>query len=246
MFILKEMQVLKWDGSDLGKLGISSIEKSSKVQGLRYILINVWGIKCYCIIKSATDRFSCVIDELKEVFSITKLGTHTIKIDGIRYLLIRAQTNQEGDPVYEHDLGRVMKAEGGDPKSNDLFRRQVQEILAFRYLMTIKSTNVSSIKVRANENPSSLIKYYPISFKETSCKMDIDKSLLPFSLMDYWFTEEETLEMAIRRIVPRKKEEETYSVLSRYSTKIEKIVKRVDKKHIWIVNGIMERIKLHI
>src|SRR5579872_4194413 len=83
-----------WDGSFLGLYPRTIIVSSTVVAKLTYWHLNLDGREIRVAARAVKDAFPCIVDELKTIFGLQKIGTHLIKVGGRLYLLIRVTEHQ--------------------------------------------------------------------------------------------------------------------------------------------------------
>src|SRR5579885_3199916 len=96
---------LVWDGSYLGQIATTDVtELQVQPQGeirrdpkARYYLININGRSIGpCLMKSQQSSFPCLIDEIKSIFGLPKLGTHQIRVGNIFCIIIQVPVDSNG------------------------------------------------------------------------------------------------------------------------------------------------------
>ena len=182
----------KWDGSFLGAHKINIILQASNIEELNYFHISINGYETYCMYRETKDNLSCIIDELKPIFKIIKLGTHDIIIGRTHYLLVRcAYYNNE--IIYDHKLSDI--SEYLNIKQTNYFYQKVQEVFVFRELLGLSQTFESSVRVRYHN-----CTYYPISFREGNSHLEKENSVVPLTILNKWFKDED-LSIIARRML---------------------------------------------
>ena len=185
-----------------------------------------------CIVRSSKSTLPCVVDELKEVFGLTKLGTHWCRLNGKTYILIKCIMTPEGDIKEEITLN-ILSTNNND--ISQLLKLQVQEIFAFRELLGVTCSYESSIIIRKGK-----CGLYPISFYEPNMAT-IDTKVIPFTVLDKWF-DETLIDNVVKRLCKIQSIDNLAKVLHNLRTEIEKIIERVDRRAITYKSCIIDRI----
>ena len=225
--------MFKWDGSN-----VTNLITQSNIYEAEYRKNKYWVIEHtdengnkqveICIIRSCKSSIPCLIDELKPVFGLQKMGTHWCKQAGKNKILIKCVKTPEGYIKEEITLNQVEVI-------TFLLKLQVQEIFAFRELLGVTCSYGSSIIVRETRN-----NVYPISFYEPNM-LTVDKKIIPFTVLDKWF-EDTSIDIVVKRLCKIHKIENLGTVLHNFRNKIEKIIERVDRNAITYKSCIMNRI----
>lgn len=239
------MTTFQWDGSD-----VTSLIEGTDIYETEYCKKKYWVIHFdnnssnttntsdsdnnqtgnieVCIMRTTKNpNLSCLIDELKPIFGLPKLGTHRCKQGGKDRILIRCpiKNNQIQD---EMTLNMLENPSG-------IMKLQVQEIFAFRELLGVTCSYESSILIRKGTNNT-----YPISFYEPGMKTTNDKTT-PFNVLDKWF-EDTSIDEVVKRLLKIKSIDRMGVVLHDLRTKIENVIERVDRELIIYKTYIMDRI----
>ncbi len=158
-----------WDGTFLGIINDSNINKKYVVENdnREYWDITINSFRIVCMIKRVKDCTSCIIDELKSLFGLEKMGSHYIKYHNNFIILYRCRLTESGkEMVYEYSLHDLHSKNLLPIDSNILTK--IRKIYVFRDLLKIGKTNDSNIIIR--HSPSGAI--YPISYNESALKLE--------------------------------------------------------------------------
>lgn len=207
---------LPWDGSFIGKISSQDMIYINTILGYRFYDIRLENSLLRCMAKQIANALPSIFDEIKQIFAISKIGTHRIKCNGKLYLLIHESR------VFSDKLSKIQDLT--DSNNND-----IRKIFIYREIVGLRSTHRGSIRLYQDE---------VLSFVENSMVLDVHKSVLPKSSVKKWF-KEITVDDELRAIMNNK----TSQILR---WEIEKIVNRIDKNFIWIVGIIIERLLLRI
>lgn len=228
----KRFLKIKWDGSHLGEFKHDIICGTCEINGDRYCKFNINDHIFYAHIKTVTDNISCLVDELKELFGLRKLGTHTVRIHSKLYLLIKANTiksatKNEMSIIEDISINKVAI----NPTDNVLFQREVQKIVVFRELLGISAGGRNIIRIRYDlDGP------YPLSYIENN--IDYDKHKITLQIYRKWFAD-----LSISDILPKivNYGDDLTETIAQYRGEIEKVITRVNKDYIWISSFIVNR-----
>jgi len=182
-----------------------------------------------CIVRTSKSSATCIVDELKPVFGLQKLGTHWCKQASKIRILIRCAKTEDGYIKEEITLNMLEEV-------TPLMKLQVQEIFAFRELLGVSCSYLSSILIREGRNGSC----YPISFYDPSMAIN-DKKIIPFTVLEKWF-EGTSIDEVVKRLLKVHSIERLGEVLYDLRSKIDEVIERVDRRNISYKMAIMNRI----
>lgn len=223
-----------WDGTELTEqlknAEIFEATYNKKIYWKIKVLYNNLLYEETCIVRSSKGSITALIDEIKIVFGLPKLGTHWIKKDNKFKLLIRCPKTQ-GYIKDEQSLKDYLKTN----TSNCLLEMQIREIYAFRELLGVTRTYDSSITMRKGKNG-----IYPLSFYEPNMT-SIDHKVVPSTVLEKWF-EETDLDVAISKLTKIRTIDDITVRLHEIRRDIEKIILRIDKELILFLDHILTRI----
>jgi hypothetical protein len=225
------MATLEWNGSYLGEFSkdaiLSTDGHSNNHDNDKYWTLQL-GAPVTCRVKTTKTSFPNVIDELKSLFGLPKLGTHQIRINHKNYVLIRCPESG----VTEVPLNQFTPELSHYP----LFRRQVQEILIFRDILAVPVTFESSLRVRQQPRRHPV----PISYREPSMSFNPSKPILSAMLQNRWLNDANVNQILTRMV--RIDPEDVSSGISEFRSNVETVISRVDKSLIWCSAFIIERL----
>lgn len=233
-----------WDGSDLGMLHPSSIIGSAmSVSKFRYWSLNIGGHKAICRVRSSRTTFPNIIDELKPVFGLPKVGTHRCTFGAKNYVLCRVNTDPtSGEIVEDTLLSQIVydsKLPNGAPMVTNLFVAQVQELFIFRELLGVTASYEKTVAVRISRSGKHY-RAYPLSFTESKMDPTLRERVIPETVIKRWFGDT-NVDKVVSRVLGINDRESLTSGLASLRTKIEQTVRRVDAQSIWVSVFIIER-----
>lgn len=223
----------KWDGSYLGHFTMDIVHWTIDYADLHYYHLTIDDISIICLAKQIKDKFPAIADEMKAIFGLPKLGTHTIHLGGKLHLLTYCHT-VNGQIYAEPTLSSI------EPPFSIMTIKQVQDIFAFRELLGLNISFESSIRFRSDGQ-----KTYPVSFRETSSVVEKQTIALPGTIINKWFVGT-TLSTVTKRLVGWSADVEDIVLIADLRKKIEAIIERIDKEFIFYSAYIISRIQNRI
>src|SRR5579871_4683932 len=130
---------ITWNGSHLGTHPESVIQSSIMIDSVIVTTLLLDDKTILCSMKNTKDKISCIIDELKEIFHVTKNGTHTIVIGRKHFVITKVFADINNLPIIGPKLSLIEKT----PEMDII----VRYTLAFRYLFTINATYEGNIRM---------------------------------------------------------------------------------------------------
>ncbi len=209
--------VMCWDGSHLG-----DFKEDIVLDKMRYHPYSLYNIHIplymqspqWVLMHESKNKYPCVIDEIKPLFRLHKIGTHSIRIHSKLYIIYNIRAN----------IPLLLKYYIPE-RMDDIFRRRIQDMFVFRMIVGLDCNCESSI-IMINDVPSSLRN-----------KLDIDsddkKLTISTSMYNKWFVDE--ISDSISRFMTKNYREE------RLREDIRKIIKRIDTELMWMDNYIYAR-----
>lgn len=149
---------MQWDGTYIGtvswKGNISLVGVIAGSNGT-YWKLSVSGQEEYALVQQCNDMLPALLDNLKEVFGLHRIGTHICKRNSELYVLYRAVWDEEGvlEDVPLSQLALSLP-------SSCRCANEISRTFLFRWLFGLRSTQ-ASIKIRTENDFS-----YPVSMNE--------------------------------------------------------------------------------
>ncbi len=210
----------------------------SDVAGNKYWLIRFGPQCCYCVVKTY-NKYIGIVDKLKRIFGIQRLGYRTFYLDGKWKMARPAVLDGEGRPI-ANTLLKYLPSDSPLLKSPH-FREQVRRILAFRDLLAISSNFESNIAIVESGGKS-----YAISVNEVSSPVvkGADNQILSRRILDTWFNEK-TVSQTVADMISYNGD--LYSTTCQITNQIEDAITEVNPEEIWYANFIITRLtqRLH-
>lgn len=227
----------KWNGTHLGEINIYNIIDFRVDGSIVYWKIRLYGHETICIVRKCKTNNPCVIDELKSIFGLKKLGTHSVSYLGDTYILIRARCTMDGASIVgEHTLKDLYNTV---IMTNSYLRRTIREIFVFRDLLCLSKTNESSILLRRTGFATPGIvdmmenEIYPVSFIENNININklsnvSSPSVLSQQTLDKWFIDETPSEILVKMCSSVSvTKNNILTIVNKFRTNIEMIVDRI-------------------
>lgn len=186
-----------------------------------------------CMIRTSKTNIPCLIDEIKTIFNLPKIGTHWCKQGGKVRILIKCPKTPEGYIKEEISLSEIKNP-------TNLLKLQVQETFAYRELLGVTCSYNSNINIREGKNGP-----YPVSFYEPNMLVT-DNKIIPFTVLEKWF-DETSIDQVVKRLCQIDNINDLPTLLHTLRGKLDIIIDRVDKRNIsfkfCIINRITERLQ---
>lgn len=226
-----------WDGSEVTDL----IKKAIIEEGVyeksiywRLTFINEGNKSEVCMLRRIYNVIPCLIDEIKPIFNLEKIGTHWIRHDNKKFLLLRVKLDKE---EIIHDL--TLNLLPFDEKYENL-NYEIRKIFAFRDMLGMSRNTEKSIILRK----INFVNYnyiLPISFYDANMEPSTAKTRISQIILEKWFNDISVDEI-IKKMLKVKYLDEITEVLYTLRKKLENVVQRCDSNHIIFVDEIIAKI----
>lgn len=221
---------LTWDGSDLGDIThffICIKEAAFNTVGAKLKLKTRKG-KIECLAWKYGDDIPLIIDELKPIFGLNKIGRHKCIIKKTRLLIARIKHVDENifDNSKNQRKGNIDK---------------IREHIVFRHLFGVLTTT-DFLWYRASRGV--------MSFKEVSISFDKNSSHISDSNVNKWFEGERasilvTVRNLFSRIAIHKNKSPTSTILFA-RLQVDKVIRRINSNMVGIGSGFMTRSQMYL
>jgi hypothetical protein len=222
---------LKWDGSDLGDITdyFVSLEEPDQEKIGSKLVLNINGKEITCLSWKYKDNTPILVDELKPIFGIPKIGRHKCIINNIEMLI--AQRKYKNENIFIKDIHLYSL-------------NQMEEIITLRFILGV---------IYRGDNfwfrpLCGIMLYY-----DNIIDFDRSTSLISKSTLKKHFdSNPENIKLAMIRLLKKSIvankidiDNEFYyiRILQLLRMEIEKVIKRVDPDFIWINTLIISRIQ---
>lgn len=206
---------MKWDGSHLETFKLKNITlQKETIKGINYRKLKIYGEKFWCVFQCVENRLFCIIDEIKPLFNLNKLGTHSLNIGNRLYILYRTKGYPETRLKDHRKYREIINGEYEE------LQIEIQKIYLFRYI-TQCNINCNSIIIR---------KYKAYSFICYNEEEDFFNNLFENTIED--------IDIIIEKLLPGG---ERY-IDTIFSEKLEKKINKLDKTMIIYKSIYIDRI----
>ena len=239
--IIREMSTMKkrenpfkWDGTCLGEYNVVEKLQTFYYNNFEYWNVQINGWVTTCLIRRTKSYTPCLVDELKSIFGLIKLGTHYIINGGNYIILIKARLNINGDSIV-HDTFLNQNINVDEETIN-----KIKKIYVFRDLLCLNKSFDSSIVIRTND-PNDPV--YPVSLIDSSIKLEkyIDigvSTYLPETVYSRWIKEDSPSKI-LSNICKLKDSDKIQNRLYKLRMDITEIVEKVCKNEMSDFPGIL-------
>jgi hypothetical protein len=225
--------VLRWDGSYLGKY-TKEILLTNLNKPPVYWYIQTDTFSTFCIAKRTDDNFPCLCDELKPIFGLTRIGTHSIIIGNNFYVIYKVLI-KHGYIIEDCKLSEISPSIPIEELSE--FNQRIRFIYTFRELLGILSISENDIILRETRK----FKYTPLSNRDAKNSIDKKQSKIKSEILNKWF-QDSSISATCKEMFRYTTDEEITELISVYQDKIETVIKRINADYIWYTNTIMQRV----
>jgi hypothetical protein len=252
---------LPWDGSHLGSYADVILEQWSW-EGITYYIIVLpkgWNISdeptfgqsrelsegvIYCTAIRTKSVFPCIVEELKPLFGLARRGIHRIIIDKREYMLCYVPITVDGKLVWDIPLSRLDLQHS--LRVDQLFRFEVQKIIAFCDLLALTNTNESHILVRPGTDKT----YVPVNSNENNTSIirqpQNDFSIISKVLFIRWFGEDTSIHNVVKNMVGYSVHDNLTVALSKLRDQLHQTITKYDRKLSWYTQFIFDRVSKHL
>jgi hypothetical protein len=231
-----------WNGSFLGYIHKTQILHTVKFAGDIYWRLQVkdalysTDTTIVCKARGAQNSFPCIIDQLKEICGIPKIGTHWVRMGKRIFILSRVDSDSQFDVLIYNKLSAFNKNIFLE------FSADVKRIFAFKEAFGVKFATLNSIKIVKSEikSDSEFAGWLPLSVKDTH--FDLSKAIVKKPMIKLWFNnniQEVVTEIhKLLDITPENYNKKIHALRSQ----IDKMILGVDKEAVSLSTALLERI----
>ena len=235
-----------WDGTYLGKLCKEMIIDKRKTNQGTYWKIRFHSVTTWCLVKKSMDKSveQCIIDEIKPLFKLRKLGTNWAFKNQTKYVLINPYKIESDGFQQLKDYPTLSKLKLQSNQNQDTIK-SIQKIYAFRLALGIKNHNKQMISLKSgNNNPR---QFYLICFNARSFEKSLNKNVLNKSIFEKYFHSNNNSDsvdpgMIIKKILDIKSDNELPKKMFHLRNIIRNIINRIDPDSILILETMMFRL----
>lgn len=221
---------LSWDGSDLGDISrffISIKEAAFDTVGAKLRIKTRKG-KIECLAWKYTDDIPLIIDELKPIFGLEKIGRHKCIIQKTKLLIARIKDVDEN--IFNNS--KIQRKDNID---------KIREHIVFRHLFGVITTT-DFLWYRASKGV--------MSFKEVGISFDKNSSHISDSNVSKWFEDDRasilvTVRSLFSRIATHQNKSPSSTILFA-RLQVDKIIRRINTNMVGISSGFMARAQMYL
>jgi hypothetical protein len=215
------MKIL-WDGSYLGDVTDDIILRDED-KGYNLIKFKNGSVGYITPFK---DNIPLILDELKPLFSLRKIGRHSCRIENKKYIL--------------HKISRGLRHEYPCSNHISLYKHYNEKViidirrsLMFRYIMGLVKNVESSLWIRIRGNAEN----YVTSYNERT--INYETSILTDPLIERIF---ESWDVAVSTLKDMISEKDFKNEIIRLRWSITETINRIDNNYVYLTNSILRRI----
>lgn len=225
------MTSLKWDGSLLGTIPPEKFTFVASTPWTRYYRVEIGDLHFYSAARRIADAMPAILDEIKPLFGLIKIGTHQIIVKSSRYLLLR--TRMRGNTLIEDAPLSCVDC------LKPSLKEKIREVLVFREVAGISTTWERHIRI----SPNNLGEKMPLSYDDG--RITSGGNVLTTKMLRKWFGEN-TIEEVLQKMLSTSSRTSMTTIFFLRSA-LERIVTRIEPRMIWYVSIIIERVanRLH-
>lgn len=237
--------MLKWDGSFLGEYPSSVILQKWYIGNVLYYGMILGNEFVYATVHRVKDTFALIVNDLKEVFGLSKRALHYITFSGSMYILYPVPMTSNGTLIWEVSLNQLPL--NHSLRSNNDFKDEVRKLFVFCDLLSLSGSDETNIIIQSN-----LIAINNNDTKTTISKELVrDFSILSSSVIKRWFDENIFIEYIVRDMINYHKQysgdsNEFEFMMFNLRSRIENIIQKYDGNYIWYTNFVMDRVSRYI
>lgn len=231
--------MLEWNGSEITEL----LKKAKIVEGVYHKTVywkitwksrnkttrKIRKISEYCVVRNLNHGLrSCLIDEIKPLFNLKKIGTHWAHYGSKKLLFLRVALDKHQRIIYDLTLDKT--------EWKPQLESEVRKIFAFRELLGMSKSYESSIIVRIKK-----VSVDVISFYDPNMEPSYIDNVIPKTVQEKWF-KTVTMDQEIQNLVGIYSLEKLGEKLFQWRLKLTQVFQRCDPEAILFLDEILSRI----
>ena len=240
-----QIDKLKWDGCYLGKYENNIILAKEKHKNCYFFIIRLeidnekYIIPCRYI--KTKDKFANIVDELKPIFGLKKIGSHSLIISNKLYIIYKNDYKITNDQYYIYSYKSLSKFSRKDPIRTKL-ANNIKKIIIFRELLAIKYYYIETSILIDDKNMS----IYSINENESNANYESSsRSIITNKIAIDWFLDND-IALYVKYITNNFKSnssecEDVNITIIRLKHQIEDTIERIDKQFLWYSSYIINR-----
>lgn len=236
VLIVHRNNPFRWDGTHLGNLHLNQIKELGRIKigrQLNLTQITIGTFKALCLTKTILSVLPAIFDEIKPIFFLPKVGTHTFRYRG--HLMIAYRPIVRNGEIQEE----ITLDEASD-ELRDKRASQVRRLLAFREIFGITETFERSLVIRAS---------HVLSFLEPNTiagSRDGFRSIISELLLKRWFSQgSSSLERTIHDLICLNRDTPE-ATIAYYRPLVEEVINKIDPELITYANLFFQRLTSYL
>ncbi len=222
--------MFKWDGSNVTDLlrDENTTIYEGKNEKKKYWIVKTKEMLETIGVKTSAHMTPALIDEMKPIFNLDKVGTHWGKLNNKIYILFPLEKNKDSI-LEELTLDKY--------KYDKNIEREIRKIFLFREVLGVTQNCEKSIILRKKN-----LYIQPISFYESNIRPSTSGKVLSNLILEKWFIGKD-LDKAVCEFFNIDDLENINNILLPLKDKLESVINRVDPNSIMYVDEILSRIR---
>lgn len=243
--------MLKWDGSYLDKYNNSIIQWEYKNGYFTYMKLILNEEEIYCKGCRNDDDFPCIVDELKTVFGLKKIGSHSLKIGKYNWIIYKLPfiIEDDNDKNWMNWIANFTQFN----KFNKYTIEQEDEIrkwIIFRQLLGLKGVMYSSILLHTEDMIIETINEKKSEFHDKNKSIDY----LIYTIQKKWFPEFEFKSYVriflgneyINEFNKLKQKELVVVTIYNIRNQINEIINRINSKYLIYISFVVMKCNMYL
>lgn len=211
---------IEWNGSRINDPS-DNIIWTERISGIDYCHIKLDEDNIiYAEIKQSQHLLTVIIDEIKPIFGLNKLGTLWFKYGGHFYILMKVDIYPESHEIVTRKNLKKFKIKSLDQK----LLHEVRKIFIFKEILGINSNTEKNILILNNDDIQ-----IAVSNNECSIKKGENESCLSDTICQKWFKDLDT-NIFIQEMVKVHHPDRVSSKSFKIYEKIVNVIERIDRK----------------
>ena len=203
--------------------------------------LEIEGVNVICSYSSGYKTLTCIFDEIREYYGLEKMGTHMIKIGGVKYTIYRIKSRRKDGRLIPKKITYLSEISKKSDIMKDIeFLDKVRKIFVIKDLCLMSPNSEGKIMVYKKDGI-----YYPISYVNHAKPDDSAKSNSALSAvnLDYWFEDENDYLLCIKNCLYMEKYDYNLALCAHSNGELMRdIIDKIDKQYYWYCNSVTERI----
>lgn len=229
--------VCKWDGSYLGEYDRDIIEWELKTKRGKYCQLTINEVPVIAQIRTIKSSLPCIIDEIKPLFGLVKMGSHHLYLGKTMYQIIKPLVFKSGGLQEDYRLDEILSQYQKSENLPEDFVKNVQKTYMFRNVLGIPQNFDRSINVRIDNNIM-----HPISFTESRMEPHNYKPLSKAAIKRWFNNNDDSLDILLRDMLNIEEENDFEIKMPMLRIDIDNIISRINREYVMFTAFIITNI----